>query len=108
MSYTASTNPSDQLSTDASVMRDAAWALYNASYTVHAPGLYRETGQWLYQQALSTDIASLFAQLDQQNRLLDAHLQVLDRNTGHRDRYSSGSSTDQHERTVVCASLSGS
>ena len=56
----------------ASMLEQAAWELYNASYHSSPSDLYRGAAQELYEQAFHERIAALFESLDNQNRYLDA------------------------------------
>lgn len=48
-----------------------AWAAWNASYHEPQPEAYRALSYALYQQAWHERISARFAQLDEQNELLD-------------------------------------
>lgn len=58
-----------------STLRGSAWSAWNASYHESGADAYRALANALYQQAWHELITARFAQLDEQNALLDSFLE---------------------------------
>lgn len=74
MAHERSIAPATLAGVRISRLRSEAWAIWNASYHSSFPDAYRMLSRSLYQEALHAEINTLFAELDRQNRELDAVL----------------------------------